>query len=454
MAVQRRRGATTPSCLPSAPLARRTVLRGALAGGAALAGSALLSGCAADAFAGDRTRIQFWHLFSGPDGAALQKILDDVAQENPDIEVDPVVLTWGGPYYTKLTLASVGGRAPDLAIMHATRVIGYAPGGLLEPWDEAELAKHGIDRTTMAPSLWERGFVDGKLYCVPLDLHAYVLMYNKEICAQAGVLDGAGRLVGVNSGEGFRAVARRVAAVTGDHGVSYGYANNGAEASRMFWALYGQTGARVELTPGAPAVIDKQAATRVVEYVAGLLDGEMAPVAQTSPAAIASFGTGRSGMLFGGNWEIAGAQRAGIDVDAMPFPTLMGGRPGTYGDSHAFVLPRQVNADPERRAAAYRTVAAIIKNSLTWAEGGHIPAYEPVLESTQYRTMVPQSHYASAADHAVFEPPAWFTGSGSDFQSRLGDALQSAWLDKADPAAAVDDLVRVLDATLATKPPA
>ncbi len=66
----------------------------------------------------------------------------------------------------------------------------------------------------------------------------------------------------------------------------------------------------------------------------------------------------------------------------------------------------------------------------------------------------PQAHYAQASEEAIFDPQAWFTGSGSDFQARVGEVLQTAWLDKGSPESAVDGLIDRLNTALQTKPPA
>src|SRR5690625_3189814 len=119
-----------PSPGPSAPVGRRSLLKGA-GGLGALAGLGALSGCAG-ADARDSDDIAFWHLLSGPDGVTMGEMLDGYMATDGAADVTQTVLAWGAPYYTKLAMASAGGRAPDLAVMHAARVPGYAPGGLLE----------------------------------------------------------------------------------------------------------------------------------------------------------------------------------------------------------------------------------------------------------------------------------------------------------------------------------
>ena len=62
----------------------------------------------------------------------------------------------------------------------------------------------------------------------------------------------------------------------------------------------------------------------------------------------------------------------------------------------------------------------MLDQSLTWAEGGHIPAYLPTLESDAYRNLTPQSSYAKAADTVVYDAEAWYSGSGSTFENTVG----------------------------------
>lgn len=432
---------------------RRSFLSAAMLSGASLAGASLLGGCS-DASASGVVPVQLWHLFTGGDGGVFQAMMDTVDSQNPDIEIHPVVLTWGGPYYTKLAMSSVGGRSPDLAVMHATRVAGYAPGGLLDTWDMDRLAEHGITRDMFPTALWDKCFVNGQHVAVPLDFHAFLLFYNTELCEQAGLLDAQGRLHGLDSPEAFLKAGRALAAVTGDKGISFGYAGDGAQVCRLWWSLYYQTGATVELVPGREAVLDRDQAIRVTQFIADMLDGHVADPDMDYGGAVASFSTGRTGITFMGNWELQSFLKSGISFDAMTMPTLFG-TPATFGDCHVFVLPHQDRVDEARRDAAYEVVAGMLRSSLDWAAGGHTPANLEVTRSPEYAALVPQSHYANAMDEAVFEPSSWFTGSGSDFQSRIAEVMQSCWLSKSlDAEGAVDGLIERLNTMLAQNPPA
>jgi multiple sugar transport system substrate-binding protein len=433
-------------------LTRRAFLDGGLAGAGLLAAGAL-SGCANPlAQAADGTLVRFWNLLSGGDGVLLQEMLDIVRAEMPGADIRNITLAWGGPYYTKLAMASAGGRAPEVAILHMARLPGYAPGGLLDPWDMEALAEWDVTPEQFTPAVWERTQYQDRTYAIPLDTHPFVLFYNTDIADQAGLLGPDGGLVEISSPEEFLEAGRAMQEVTGEFGLSWGTRNDIAQAWRGFFTFYPQTGAELDLT-GGEVRIDRDAAVRVVEFMQAIFDGTVANPVDDIAAGIAAFLAGRTGMLFSGDWEVPTMQRAGLPFDVVPIPTVFE-QPAAYADSHSFVLPTQLQVDEDRRAATHDFVGRMLQNSLLWAQAGHIPAYQPIVESAEYAELVPQVNYAEVADYVVFDPPAWFTGSGSNFQNRMSQILQAAIIDGVDPGRVVDLMVDEMNTFLATPNPA
>jgi multiple sugar transport system substrate-binding protein len=441
-----------PQFSPGSPLSRRSILLG---GAAALGGVALapgLAGCATAGSAESTYPLKFWHLLSGGDGVVMAGLVDAANKANPEFYASQTVLAWGTPYYTKLAMASVGGRAPDVAIMHASRLPGYAPGGLLDAWDTDLLAEFGVTEQDFPPRVWEKGIIDGKLYSVALDAHPFILMYNTDIAEQAGALGPDGQLVEITSPEQFIEVATAMQAVTGKHGLSYGYLGDGAQMWRLFYTFYKQLGADMTLENGSQAQVDEEAAVTSLSFIQQLLDDTIATKSGDYATAVAEFVNGESGMFFTGVWELPTAQKAGIPFDAQPIPTLFG-TPAAYADSHAFVLPHQSAPDENKRREVYRFVSEIFKGSIDWAGAGHIPGYLPVIESDEYSELLPQAHYASAAEVLNYDPPAWFTGSGSDFQTYFAENVQGVFLGGGDPAEGFRGFVRRLNVLLAKPNP-
>jgi len=407
-------------------LSRRQLLTGsALLGGGLLATS--LTGCGGAAQATGVREIGFWHLLSGGDGTKMQAMIANANQANPDFKVHPTVLAWGPPYYTKLAMASAGGRPPEVAIMHASRVPGYAPGGLIEPWDLGLLAENGITPENFAPRIWEKGQQDGKVFSIALDSHPFIMFYNTDIAGKAGLLESNGQLQEVSSPNEFKAMALEMQKITKAHGLSFGYLNLGSQMWRLFYTLYKQHGAEIVLTPGRQMEADRDAAIESLEFMASLFDDTIAAKSGDINTGIAEFVRGDSGMLFSGGWELPTMKKAKLPVDAVTIPTLYG-TPASYADSHSFVLPRQLAVDEAKRKDAYKFVSDVLKGSLLWAEAGHIPAYQPVVQSPDYGKLTPQIHYANAADIIAYDPESWFSGSGSDWQTYFAEHIQNVLL--------------------------
>jgi len=422
---------SVPAPAPSPRLERRRLLQGAGGLGAA-AGLGALSGCVG---AGARSpeELTFWHPLSGPDGKTMGELLDGYMATDGAARVRQTVLAAGAPYYTKLAMAGAGGRAPDLAVMHASRVTDHAEGGLLDPWDLELFAELGVTEEQFPERIWEKMVVGGDLVSVALDSHPFVLFYNTEIAEAAGALGEDGLLKPVETPEDFRAMALEMGAnAPSGFGLSWGYLGDGVNQWRMFSTYYDQMGGTIELPIGGRMEYQEDIVVEAIEWILSLIDGEVGNPGHDVGTAVSEFGTGGSGGYLGGVWEIGSFRDSGVPFDMTMIPGVFG-EPSAYADSHTFVLPHQSSPDEERRRTVHAVVAHLLKHSIDWAGAGHIPAFTPVIEDPAYGELVPQSHYADAIDHLVYDPEAWFTGSGADFHGYFGDEMQNVWTRRIDP---------------------
>ena len=133
----------------------------------------------------------------------------------------------------------------------------------------------------------------------------------------------------------------------------------------------------------------------------------------------ALFLAGDAALFWEGEWEVAVFQAGELPFSMQPFPAVFG-NDVARADSHTFVLPRQPSADPEKLSTALTMIRTLLGQSLTWAEGGHIPAWLPVRATAAYKELKPQSNYEEVADRAAYDPPAWYSGAGSDMENYLG----------------------------------
>jgi multiple sugar transport system substrate-binding protein len=153
----------------------------------------------------------------------------------------------------------------------------------------------------------------------------------------------------------------------------------------------------------------------------------------------ALFQAGDSAFYWEGEWEVDVYQAANLPFSMQPFPALFGSDVA-QADSHTFIVPRQPKADPEKLSMALTMIRSLLGQSLTWAEGGHIPAWLPVRDSAAYAKLKPQSNYESVANRAVYDPPAWYSGSGSDMENYAGAAIGTLMQGSLTPQAAYAEM--------------
>ncbi|GAB2536065.1 extracellular solute-binding protein [Brachybacterium huguangmaarense] len=440
--------APSPLATPGrAPLLSRRGLLGL--GGAGLAAAAL-PGCGSSAGGGDST-VSVWDLFSGADGANMRGMIADVEKGVPGLEVDATTLSWGNPYYTKLAMAASSQAPPDTAIMHVSRMPGYAPGGLLRTYDLDLLAELGVTKADFTDALWTSCMYEDRLFALPLDTHPFIAFFDPAIAEKAGVLAPDGSIA-IDSPEAMHEVGAKLAEATGNQGIAFGFLLDTAQAWRLFWGLFHQTGGAYEIEVGRPVALDIDGAAAVIGAIHSWMDGTAMAADMDYGGALSSFNAGRTGMILSGEWELTGFKAAMPQVDAMPMPTMFG-TPANYADSHTYVLPTRRSVDDAHERAIYEFLVGMLHQGGQWGTAGHIPAYLPAQDTATYKDLQPQNRYAPAAESVVFDPPVWFAGAGTDFQNQMSQQLIEGFRGGVEPQRCAQNLVDVLDHFLTSPDP-
>lgn len=397
--------------------------------------------------------LRFWNLFSGGDGVRMNQMESDFAKSHPELAVNSVTLTWGAPYYTKLAMAAVGGQPPDVAIMHLSRMLGYAPAGLLMPIDEDQLAQYGVTSSNYLPKIWDSAHYGGKLYAIPLDTHPFVMYYNTQICQKAGLLGADGKLKPLVGANAMIDAFQKAQQVAGAGGLGLAVDTQDVNPWRIFYGLYSQTGGNILTPDGTKLVLDENKALQVLSFMSDLtLKARVASPTIDYGGAVALFASGKAGFFWQGEWEVTTFQTAKLPFNMTLFPNIFGSN-ATQADSHTFILPRQATVDPQRVADSLKFISFMLKDSMVWAQGGHIPAYQPVIKSAAYQQMKPQANYAAEAQYVVYDPPAWFSGSGSQMETQAGAAFQAVMSGQLTPRQGLDEYLAYMRKMLNTASP-
>lgn len=411
-------------------ISRRTVLRAAGLTAAGLGAGTLFSGCSSPAAAGlfggslDPGIVTFWNLFGGGDGVRLQTMLDAYKATNGAGSLTASTFAWGDPYYTKLTLATVGDKAPNVAVSHLTRMQNLAAADLLTPITPEMLSSVGLAASDFNQNAWKNQQRDGKNYAIPLDTHPLVLFYNVDVCQKAGLLSADGTLKPIEGVEQWEAVMTAAQKATGAYALGIANVSEYATPWRFFQTLYSQMDGNTPFLgdAGKSLTVNEDLAIKTLDYIGRMSSQGWIPKTADYGGAETMMFTGKAAFYIEGEWELTTAQAVkGLKFGMAPIPQLFD-KKAVQADSHTFVLPK-LDRTPEQLTRDMGFVKFMLGQSMTWAQGGHIPAYLPTLDSAAYKALLPQADYSSVADYTVFDALAWYSGSGSSFENIVGSNI-------------------------------
>jgi multiple sugar transport system substrate-binding protein len=325
-----------------------------------------------------------------------------------------------------------------VAVAHLTRAKTLVQGDLLQELKPEDLERHGMSPDKFNRRAWETGLVNGKAYAIPIDTHPWVLFYNKDICEKAGLLESDGNLKEIRGPDGFADALTKVKAVTGKFGATHGMNADTATPWRFFNTLHSQLGGEVLADNGTRIVLDDAKALQVLEYMRSLtVEKALIASGVDYQAAIALFAEGQAGFHLNGEWEITTFQTAKMNFGMALVPNIFGGEYAVHADSHTLVLPVRPDQDRATLDRSLGFIRSMLDQSLTWAEGGHVPSWQPFATSDAFMKLTPQSNYAAAADAAAYDPPGWYSGSGSNFEIVMGSSIGAVETGQMSPAAAL-----------------
>ena len=448
----------------------------------------------------DENKLVMWSLFTGGDGEYMTKIIDDYNATSPSKQVQSITLVWGD-YYTKLQTAVAADKGPDIGLSHVSKLPELVDQGVVEPLNDY-LDELGVDLSSMyTQNSLDSVTFDGEIYAIPLDTHAEVMYYNKDILEKAGVELNADGKLDIGSLDDFKAMLDKVKAVMGDGESPLSLPNTGDDPYRVWWATYFQMGGTpIVNDDGTEVTLDTDKAVEAAEFVKSLYDdGYIATgiddhqkLFQSGKAAFLFSGTpivnddgtevtldtdkaveaaefvkslyddgyiatgiddhqklfqsGKAAFLFSGTWAVGVMESTdGLNFNVQSFPQLFD-EDHCWADSHTFILP--VNGDrdeDETKAAVEFMVAACKDGGLTWAGSGQIPANTEVTGNEEYAALPYRSNYQDEVEKAVLpaKNPHFYAMKDGMIQS-----LDTIWTGTNDAATGIDALVDELSSNL------
>lgn len=367
----------------------------------------------------DRETIRFWNGFTGPDGRTMLALVRRFNEENPDVRVLMQRMDWG-TYYNKLFVAGIGGRAPDVFVIHTDTLGRFHRGGFLRPLDDLARGKKALPLDDFDDHLIRASVHGDRLVAVPLDVHPLGMFYNRRLFRQAGIVDETGEPKPPSNREEFLSALEKLKrGGNGSPVETWGFAFTWLRTN--FFTLMGQFGATVFDEHGTRVTVDSPEAVAALEFAADLIHGlNLAPPPEAFDSWI-GFRQGRVGIVFDGIYMLPDLLRQGdLDYGAAPAPVL-GHRPGVWANSHNLCL--RDGLDGPKLEAAWRFVRFLSDHSLDWAESGQIPVRKSLRGTDRFRQMETHHQFARQMDDLVFPPPVPFV---LEYMSELELAVERA----------------------------
>jgi multiple sugar transport system substrate-binding protein len=367
--------------------------------------------------------VVWWDFLSGGDGVRMKLLLDQFAEEHPDIRITASTLEWGVPYYTRVQTAVPVGEGPDIMTFHTSRIPISAPTGIFRPISDEDLASVGLSKDDYFDTVIEGATFEGELQCIPLDIHSHILYYNREILDSVGLIGDDGLPVGLDGADNFFAALEKIRDEAGVIPLSMPI--DSGSTWRVFYSLLSQQGGP-PLIDGDQVYVGEEARL-ALQTMRSWVEAGLATEDAEYAASIALFTGGQAAMHLNGVWESTtmkdlSARGELFDWGAIAYPTFFD-QHATWADSHCFAIPRSPRREmsDEKLEAVLTVIAWMNRNSVAWGDAGHIPAYVAAVEDPVYQALEPNSTYAVLAETATFDPVSRIAGVASP----LFDAVEN-----------------------------
>ncbi|MDR1419022.1 MAG: ABC transporter substrate-binding protein [Treponema sp.] len=383
----------------------------------------------------DRNKLVFWSLFSGGDGAWMDRIIANYNATNPTKQVQSIMLVWAD-YYTKFGTAVAARRGPDIGVSHISRLPELVEQGMVIAIDDYAAGAR-INWSDYTPAMIDGITFNGKKYAMPLDTHAEIMYINVDKLRAAGV-PLQNNQIQVGSAAEFKAILDKIKPTLKPGETALSLPQKGDDPYRFWWASYFQMGGTPLVNAaGTQVTFDRTVAVRAMDYVKSLwTDGYILPgiedhqrFFQGGSAALVVTGTWATGVL---------SSTQGLSIGAQPFPRLFGTNDAQWADAHVFTIPaKQSRSAADTQAAVNFINWAATSGAATWAESGQIPSNLPVLQSSAFTALPYRSDYARAASTAVLPSKNVHFGS---FKDSMIKNLDLVWNNQATSSVAAQNI--------------
>ncbi|MEA5013584.1 MAG: sugar ABC transporter substrate-binding protein [Candidatus Limiplasma sp.] len=377
------------------------------------------------ASADDPVKLTFWTFHSSAEKDFMASLPAEYMKENPNVEIEFVVIPQDEYMGSKLTTAFAAGAGPDVFFMSPGDFLKYANSGLamdLNPYFTQEI------KDDFLPSSLEAVTVDGKICAIPFEVELLGLYHNKDMLAEAGITPPAT----------WDELIAATKALTKDKIAGLLIEPNKGYYQNFTWYPFlWQGGGNAVDVENKQGTFNSQAAVDALKLWGDLIQaGAPSKISIPGTFDISLLGTGQAAMQISGTWAIADLEKRYADqnIDVVPLPIPPGGKAATCAGGWKLMVNANSQHPEEAAKFAMWCFAGGVEKPLEWCTEVKF-AYSPrksVVEAGKdiYSKGMRKVFTEQIYDSAIGEPryPA-------EVVDAIGNALQNVMFKGNDPAA-------------------
>lgn len=338
-----------------------------------------LSGCSSSSSSGSaKNEILYWNPFTGPDGENMKQMVDEYNKTNPKYKIKNVSIT-ADDMYTKIpTVVNSGKGIPDLTIVHAERIKQFVGNDLLTTFDDKLADYPEIKAENYVPAGWNIGDIDGSRYSVPLDVHSFVMYYNKDLLEKYAPNALEDNVITFDEIREAGEISRK----DGITGIGLTWTRP------IFLSIYNQLGGDIT-SDGETPTLDTPEAKEALELLKGLVDDKISNKDGEDPGQL--FKSNKAIFYPEGIWmQNSLNESEKLNWGITSFAQVSPDKIVNWTSSHQFVMFKDENRSEEKTKGMMDFLDYIRENSLPWAQAGQNPAALATLDNPEFKEL-PQS---------------------------------------------------------------
>ena len=317
---------------------------------------------------GEKTKLEFWNVFTGTDGEILKSIVDDYNANNKDnITIDMQIMP-NDTFQEKLPAAIATGTAPDFVLCGVENIAPYVANDSLEDISDFWQTT-GVDKDNFSENVVDLSYVGDKLYGTPMQYNVMYLYWNKDLFKAAG-LDPE------TPPKTLDEMADYAVKLTDSSKNQFGLALPTSNTYMQFlWA----NGGDADDPATNKNLLNSDANLKTLEWMQDLaVTKKVTPQNITGSDGDTMFQAGQVAMYMNGPWLINGLNELGLNYGVGEVPAGSAGAFSPAGGC-SFMIPK--GTEDSQRLAAYKFMQYWLTDDVlkTWSTKNGFPVWSKTL---------------------------------------------------------------------------